>query len=112
MNFSVIPTERFKKEAKRLLKKFPSLKIELTQLNEVLRNQPDIGTPLGNHTYKIRLAIKSKGKGKSGGGRVITCIVNENEEIYLLTIYDKSELQNIDDKTLKEIIQSIKPGKE
>ena len=112
MIFSVIPTGRFKKEAKRLLKKFPSLKNELTELNEVLEHQPGIGIPLGNNTYKIRLAIKSKGKGKSGGGRVITYLVNENQEIYLLTIYDKSELQNIDDNTLKEIIQSIKPGKE
>jgi mRNA-degrading endonuclease RelE of RelBE toxin-antitoxin system len=107
MSFSVVPTERFKKEAKRLSKKFPSLKAELTELNETLTNQPDIGTPLGNNSYKIRLAIRSKGKGKSGGGRVITYLVNDNNEVYLLTIYDKSELDNIDDKILKSIIQSL-----
>lgn len=107
MSFSVIPTGRFKKEAKRLSKKFSSLKEELAGLSEILANQPDIGTPLGNNTYKIRIAIKSKGKGKSGGGRVITYMVDRNEEIYLLTIYDKSELDNIDDKTLKTIIQSL-----
>lgn len=66
MSFSIIPTGRFKKEAKRLSKKFPSLRMELAELNEKLTNQPDIGTPLGNNSYKIRLAIKSKGKGKSG----------------------------------------------
>jgi len=107
MNFSIVPTGKFKKEAKRLSKKFPSLKAELAELNETLTNQPDIGTPLGNNSYKIRLAIRSKGKGKSGGGRVITYLINENKEVYLLTIYDKSELENIDDKTLKNIIQSL-----
>lgn len=107
MNFSVVPTERFKKEAKRLSKKFPSLKAELAELDETLTNQPDIGTPLGNNTYKIRVAIRSKRKGKSGGGRIITYLINENKEVYLLTIYDKSELDNIDDKTLKNIIQSL-----
>ncbi|MCO5285661.1 MAG: type II toxin-antitoxin system RelE/ParE family toxin [Chitinophagaceae bacterium] len=107
MNFSVVPTERFKKEAKRLSKKFSSLKAELAELDETLTNQPDIGTPLGNNTYKIRVAIRSKRKGKSGGGRIITYLINENKEVYLLTIYDKSELDNIDDKTLKNIIQSL-----
>jgi hypothetical protein len=65
---------------------------------------------LGNDTYKIRIAIKSKGKGKSGGGRVITYVVKDNEEVYLLTIYDKSEFENVDDKMLKNIIQSLNPG--
>lgn len=50
--------------------------------------------------YKIRLAIKSKGKGKSGGARVITYVLTDNNEIYLLTIYDKSEFDSIDDKTI------------
>ena len=71
MNFSIIPSDKFKKEAKRLIKKFPSLKQELLELNEVLTEQPTTGTPLGNDTYKIRIAIKSKGKGKSGGARTL-----------------------------------------
>lgn len=111
MNFSVIPSDKFKREAKRLIKKFPSLKQELASLSTLLENEPETGTPLGNETYKIRLAIKSKGKGKSGGARVITYIVTENNEIYLLTIYDKSELDNIDDKTIRTIIESLQPDK-
>ena len=107
MNFSVIPSDKFKKEAKRLSKKYLSLKEELTELNQTLANEPETGTSLGNDVYKIRLAIKSKGKGKSGGGRVITYVVKDNKEVYLLTIYDKSELDSVDDKTLKTIIQSL-----
>lgn len=73
----------------------------------LLSQQPEIGTPLGNDIYKIRIAIRSKSKGKSGGGRVITYVVNEHKEVYLLTIYDKSEFDNIGDKILKTIIESL-----
>ena len=111
MNFSVIPSDRFKKEAKRLIKKFPSLKQELADLSNTLTDAPETGTPLGNDTYKIRLAIKSKGKGKSGGGRVITYVVTDNKEVYLLTIYDKSEFDSVDDKTLRTIIASLNSEK-
>jgi hypothetical protein len=92
------------------VKKYPSLKEELADLNEILSNKPETGTQLGNDTYKIRIAIKSKGKGKSGGGRVITYVVSDNKEVYLLTIFDKSEFENVDDKTLKNIIQSLNLG--
>ena len=107
MSFSVIPSEKFKKEAKRLLKKFPSLKEELIQLSNELSKLPETGTPLGNNTYKIRLAIKSKGKGKSGGARVVTYFFAANREVYLLTIYDKSEFDSIDDKIIKQIIATL-----
>jgi mRNA-degrading endonuclease RelE of RelBE toxin-antitoxin system len=107
MIYNIIPTEKFKKEAKRLIKKYPSLKIELMGLNNQLSLNPEMGTPLGNNSYKIRLAIKSKGKGKSGGARIITYLVNEHLEIYLLTIYDKAEFYSIDDKTLRRIISNI-----
>ena len=107
MNFSVIPSSKFKKEAKKLIKKFPSLKQELAHLSTILQTMPESGTSLGNNTYKIRVAIKSKGKGKSGGARIITYIVTENKEVYLLTIYDKSEFDIVDDKTIISIIQSL-----
>ena len=107
MNFNVIPTDKFKKEAKRLIHKFPSLKNELRELTKILRETPATGKSLGNQVYKIRLAIKSKGKGKSGGGRVITYVVTENKEIYLVLIYDKSEFENVDDKTLQSLINGL-----
>ena len=111
MSFSVIPSEKFKKEAKRLIKKFPSLKQELANLAVTLSDDPETGTPLGNNTYKIRIAIKSKGKGKSGGARIITYVVTEYLEIFLLTIYDKSEFDVIDDKIIKNIIDSLTQSK-
>jgi hypothetical protein len=109
MGFKVIPTEIFKKEAKRLIKKYPSLKEELLELDILLSTHPTLGIDLGNNTFKIRLAIKSKSKGKKGGGRIITYVITKDKEVYLLTIFDKSEMDNLDNKTIKSIIKSIHP---
>ncbi|HNI32273.1 MAG TPA: addiction module toxin RelE [Chitinophagales bacterium] len=111
MNYKVIPVDKFKKEAKRLIKKYASLKDELAELGQILSEKPDYGTPLGNDIYKIRISIKSKGKGKSGGARIITYLVSAQKEIYLLTIYDKSEFDTINVATLKKIIIAIQPEK-
>lgn len=107
MSFNVIPSDKFKKEAKKLIRKFPSLKNELRQLSKTLSENPKTGKPLGNGIYKIRLAIRSKGKGKSGGARVITYWVTDNEEVYLLVIYDKSDYDNVDNKILLQIIDGL-----
>jgi len=110
MSYSIIPIEKFKKEAKRLIRKYPSLKKELSELSSLLQANPTAGTSLGNNTYKIRIAIRSKSAGKSGGARAITYVVTENREVYLLTIYDKADLDSIDDTTLRKIIKNIKTG--
>ena len=72
MDYEIITTANFEKAAKPLLKKYPSLRQELIQLESNLQNHPFTGTSLGNNTFKVRVAIKSKGKEKSGGARVIT----------------------------------------
>ncbi|MBB6612988.1 type II toxin-antitoxin system RelE/ParE family toxin [Pontibacter sp. Tf4] len=108
MSYNIIPTDRFKKQAKRLLKKYSSLHDELRQLAADLAQNPTQGTELGHHTYKIRLAVKSKGKGKSGGMRIITYVVTTDKEVYLLTIYDKSEIASLSDKDIKEEVKRIK----
>lgn len=95
MSFNIELTEQFKKEAKRLAKKYPSLKNDLQTLGEQLLDNPTKGIPLGHDVYKIRMPIASKRKGKSGGARVITFVRIVNETIYLVTIYDKGELENL-----------------
>lgn len=66
---------------------------------------PEAGTPLGNNLFKIRLAIKSKGKGKSGGARVITLVLHRKETIVLLTIYYKSEVSDIPVQVLLKMVK-------
>lgn len=107
MNFEVIATEPFIRKLKRLAKKHKSLKQDLLTLFESLSENPDQGTPLGKGCYKIRLAISSKGKGKSGGARVITYVRIINETVYLIDIYDKSEVNTISDAELKLLIELL-----
>lgn len=78
MNFRVKTTSVFEKQAKKLLKKYPSLKSELVLLVKQLQQNPSQGTAIGRHCYKIRIAVASKGQGKSGGARIITCLVYRN----------------------------------
>lgn len=72
-----------------------------------MEENPLQGTSLGRNCYKIRLAISSKGKGKSGGSRVITNIVIADETVYLLSIYDKSEKENLTNKELAELLEEV-----
>ncbi|MCC5916978.1 MAG: type II toxin-antitoxin system RelE/ParE family toxin [Cryomorphaceae bacterium] len=107
MNYEVIPTPDFKKHFKRLAKKYPSLKSDLAQLVDKLEQEPDSGVYLGHNLYKVRMAISSKGKGKSAGARIITYMISEQNEVFLVHIYDKSQLDNISKKQILEIINSI-----
>jgi mRNA-degrading endonuclease RelE of RelBE toxin-antitoxin system len=107
MSYNITATPNFKKELKRLLKKFQSLKIEYLNLLDELAQNPTLGTSLENNIYKIRISIASKGKGKSGGARVITFVVKSEETIYLMDIYDKSEKANITDKEIKSQIEGL-----
>ena len=107
MSFEIIFTEPFEKKAKHLIKKFPSFKNDLKQLTDSLAENPEQGTALGNACYKIRVAIKSKGKGKSGGARVITYLRTQKKKVYLIDIYDKSEQSTISDKELKQLVELL-----
>ncbi len=107
MSYSVKTISVFERQAKRLMKKFPSLKKEILELVKELKENPEKGTPIGHNCYKIRLAIASKGKGKSGGARIITHLVFKDETIYLLTIYDKSDIENLTDNEILNFIKLI-----
>jgi mRNA-degrading endonuclease RelE of RelBE toxin-antitoxin system len=110
MSFNIVPIASFSKELKRLAKKYASIKTDFADLLDMLEANPQHGTPIGKNCFKIRLSIASKGKGKSGGARVIThLLVNlDNETLYLLKIYDKSDAETITDAELKDLLNSIK----
>lgn len=107
MSYNVVSIPPFDRQLKRLSKKHPSLKSDLAALGEDLANNPTLGTSLGNNCFKIRLAITSKGKGKSGGARVITHFYVTGQMVFLLSIYDKSEQTDISDKELVDLLQFI-----
>ena len=107
MRYSVELTETFIKQAKRLQKKYPSLKSELKELGSKLSENPTTGTHLGNNVYKIRLAIKSKGKGKRGGMRVMTQVKIVSQKVYLFSIYNKGEKDDLSDAEIQELIKEV-----
>ncbi len=107
MSFEIFPTPNFSKELKRLAKKYPSLKIDFLNLINALKENPFHGIELFKSCYKIRFAIKSKGKGKSGGGRLITHVVISENKVFLLHIYDKSENESVSDIFLKRILRDL-----
>ena len=72
-----------------------------------LENDPFQGESLGKNCYKVRLRIKSKGKRKSGGGRVITCVKIIEDVLWLLTLYDRSNIENVNDKFLDDLTKNL-----
>lgn len=107
MSYNIISIPPFDRQLKRLAKKYPSLKNEFAELLNRLKQQPEQGTSLGNNCYKIRIAIASKGKGKSGGARVITNFIIAENTVFLISIYDKSEKGTLTDKELFDLLKYI-----
>lgn len=107
MSYKIEVIAPFSKQLKRLLKKYPSLKDEYSTLLDLLEKEPEKGTHIGYNCYKIRISIASKGKGKSGGARVIYYLKISETRVVLLSIYDKSEQDDIDGNELKELLAKI-----
>ncbi|TAL69182.1 MAG: hypothetical protein EPN82_07725 [Bacteroidetes bacterium] len=117
MKITVRVTSYFQKQAKPLLKKYPSLREELKEFENKLLENPRLGISLGKSVYKIRLKVKSKGRGKRGGLRIISLVdeviigyvESDDKEItvYLLSIYDKSTTDTLNDRDLKTLISQV-----
>lgn len=107
MSYKIETIRTFDKQIKRLSKKHTSIKKDLLELVNDLMANPQKGTPLGKNCFKIRLSITSKGKGKSGGARIITYVQIIDETIYLLTIYDKSEKENLNEDEIELLLGEI-----
>lgn len=107
MSYKIKRLPTFDRQAKRLAKKYPSLKIDLRNLFDSLREDPAQGPSLGKSCYKVRMAIASKKQGKSGGARVITFVKVTQDAVYLLAMYDKSEKENLADGELDSYLSLI-----
>lgn len=107
MSYSVKSLPKFEKNLKKLVKKYPSLKQEYVQLLQLLKENPEQGSPIGKNCYKIRISIASKGKGKRGRARVVTNFVVSANIVYLLSIYDKSDKDNLTDSELEDLLKDV-----
>lgn len=107
MKYNVLALDEFKKNTKKLSKRYKRIKVDVLKLIEQLENDPHIGIQLFNNCYKIRVPNSSIPTGKSGGFRVITYFIDETSNVYLLTIYSKSDQNNIPDSKIIDLIQSV-----
>ncbi len=108
MQYKVKFIDSFEKQAKKLRKKYPSIEKEILDIVKKLETHPNIGIPIGKNCYKIRISIASKGKGKSGGARIITHFIVSNDSVCLMSIYDKSDKDSISDKELDEMLCNLR----
>lgn len=106
MSFNVYVSSSFEKDLKGLVKKHPSIQQDIIALINTLKDNPFSGKSIGKDCYKVRMAITSKGKGKSGGARVITCVKVVQKNVFLLSVYDKSEKETLDDSELTMLLES------
>ena len=109
MAVRILTTHVFLNNVKKLAKRYVSLKDDLIRFRESIEANPLQGVDLGDGMHKVRMAIPSKGKGKSGGARVITYCVDQHEQdiqVTLLTIYDKSDTESISNNQLITIRKS------
>lgn len=112
MNVKIDFLPEFMRLAKPLWKKYASFEKDYLLLLDELRSNPFVGIPLGEGVRKVRMTISSKGKGKSGGARVLTYSVNKESDdeikVTLLSIYDKSKISNVSDDYLSSLIKEMK----
>jgi len=105
MNLTIKALESFKKDVKKLFKKYKNIPNDLKKLQEELQSNPKAGIELGNNCYKIRVINSSIPKGKSAGFRVVYYFIDKYGVIYLMNIYSKSDLENISDEKILEILK-------
>lgn len=100
----------FQRAFKRLKKHYRSLPEDFKQLLLSLATNPRQGAELYDGMRKVRINFTSKGRGKSGGGRVIIRLQVEDTRLSFLYIYDKSDMGNVSDDFLDDIIYNLDHG--
>lgn len=105
IKYKIVFAPSFGRKYSILKKRYVFLSADLAVLLAELQVAPQSGSPLGQSCYKVRMRIKAKQTGKSGGARVITCIKLVQDTIYLLTIYDKSEQETITDEERDNLLR-------
>jgi mRNA-degrading endonuclease RelE of RelBE toxin-antitoxin system len=97
MKFNIERTDKFSKSFKKLAKKYKNIKQDYAKLLEILQSNNN-AIKISENIYKIRLQNSSNTQGKSGGFRVVYFLKTSKNTIYLLDIFSKNEVQNIDKK--------------
>jgi len=108
LNLNISESPLFKKQIKTLKKRFRNIQKDLDLWSESLQSTDQLGIRLKENVYKVRIANSDKNKGKSSGYRLFTYLEIINEELIFIYIYDKSDIENIDENELdKAILEAL-----
>lgn len=110
MNFEVLLTKDFIKRLKALAKRYHSIKADILEFEQSISKNPFQGVEIAPGVRKIRMAITSKGKGKSAGARIITYTIISSVEtgkVVLFDIYDKSDTSSVDSQMIFKLISQF-----
>lgn len=105
MKYEIRILETAKKDIKKLIKKYKNLKQDLIELVNLLQKNPYAGIHLGENFYKNRIKNSSSKKGKRSGFRVIYYLIGENNEIWILKIYSKNEIDNLSNEYILSLLK-------
>ena len=105
MSFEIKPVDGFKRDFKKLAKKYKNIDKDIREVILELRENPEAGVYLKNDCYKIRVSNSSNSTGKSGGFRVIYYFIDEQNNLYLMNIYSKTQKENISENELLELLK-------
>ena len=103
--YDILSLAEFGKNFKKLKKRYKSITKDILEVKKILKKNPKSGIELGQGFYKTRIKNSDKNKGKSAGYRVISYFIDSDEVVYLVTIYDKSDSENIPIDQLEKIIK-------
>jgi len=104
VNFETVT--RFDKEVKKLSKKYNLIKEDLNSFVLDFNKIHQEATSIKNNLYKVRVSNSNKNKGKRAGYRIYYYL-KINDTVYFLTIYDKSQIESINENTLNQYIEEF-----
>lgn len=110
MNFKIQTTSYFDAEAKRFGKRYRSFVDDLKSFRDSITEDPFQGTEIMPGIRKVRMSIETKGRGKSGGARVITftyLVSEESGNVILLLLYDKADASSVKSNVVKKIVKDL-----
>ena len=100
----------FRRQIKRLQRKYPSVTEELRDLVLALETDQRPGELVPNVGYdgvfKIRLRNRSARRGRRGGFRVVY-YEQVSDLVFLLLIYSKSEIENIPSVDIRRVLEAV-----
>jgi mRNA-degrading endonuclease RelE of RelBE toxin-antitoxin system len=102
--FEIVEHALYEKAFKKLSKRYKNIENDIGDFLKNVKSSKDLGVVLKSNVYKVRIANSNKNRGKSAGYRVLTYLALIDNKLHMLYIYDKSDMGNLTEKQVDEMI--------